>query len=69
MQGEQSHRSLFGYAAHGAVDWTLAALVGIPQLLGVIVGWRLAQSTSLRARGYTLAVVLLVLALYLGFRS
>ncbi len=58
-----------GYAAHGAVDWPLAALVGIPQLLGVIAGWRLARSASPRALGYTLAVVLLVLAPYLALRS
>ncbi|MEP6817786.1 MAG: hypothetical protein ABI873_19785 [Marmoricola sp.] len=54
-----------GYVAHGAVDWPLAA-GGWRLAAG---GWRLAQSTSPRALGYTLAVVLLLLAPYLALRS
>lgn len=32
-----------GYLAIGAVSWPIAGLVGIPQLVGVVIGWRIAH--------------------------
>lgn len=32
-----------GYAAVGAVSWPLVALVGLPQLVGALLGWRVAH--------------------------
>lgn len=51
-----------GYTAAGAVDWELAALVGIPELVGVLIGWRIARSVPNRALKNTLIVALLALA-------
>jgi uncharacterized membrane protein YfcA len=57
------------YLAHGAVDWPLAALVGIPELAGVLIGVRIARSVPTRRLKYALVGCLLVLAPYLAWRS
>ncbi|MCM2580056.1 sulfite exporter TauE/SafE family protein [Streptomyces meridianus] len=54
-----------GYAAHGAVDWTLAAVVGVPELAGVLVGWVLARALPARVLRLALVATLLALAPYL----
>ncbi|WP_132994151.1 sulfite exporter TauE/SafE family protein [Gordonia zhaorongruii] len=56
-----------GYAAHGAVDWRLAAVIGLPELLGVFIGWRIAHALPTRALKCALIVALLALAPYLAF--
>lgn len=56
-----------GYLLNGAIDWQLAALVGIPELAGVIIGWKIAQAVPTRVLKYALAGTLLVLAPYLAF--
>ena len=33
-----------GYALHGSVDWPLVGLIGLPELAGVIIGWRIARA-------------------------
>ncbi|RVU27766.1 sulfite exporter TauE/SafE family protein [Streptomyces antnestii] len=58
-----------GYVLHGSVDWGLAALVGVPELAGVIVGWRIAHSVPARRLKYALVGTLLALAPYLAFHS
>lgn len=57
-----------GYASLGAIDWPLALLVGIPEVIGVVIGWRIAHSVPTRGLTYALAVVLLALAPYLMLR-
>ncbi len=37
-----------GYLVHDAVNWPLAALVGIPELAGVLPGRKVAQSVPAR---------------------
>ena len=54
-----------GYAAHGAVDWRLAAVVGVPELAGVLVGWVLARAVPARVLRLALVATLLALAPYL----
>ncbi len=54
-----------GYLAHGAVDWRLAALIGVPELVGVLLGWRIAHRLPTHALKKALVVVLLALAPYL----
>ncbi|WP_030624243.1 sulfite exporter TauE/SafE family protein [Streptomyces sclerotialus] len=56
----------FGYVAHGAVDWPLAALVGVPELAGVLIGWRVARVLPARTLKAGLVVALFVLAPYLA---
>ncbi|WP_405655911.1 sulfite exporter TauE/SafE family protein [Streptomyces sp. NBC_01386] len=58
-----------GYVLHGSVDWGLAALVGVPELVGVIVGWRIAHAVPARRLKYALVGTLLALAPYLAFHS
>lgn len=54
-----------GYLVQGAVSWPLALLVGIPELVGVLVGWKLAHSLPTHRLRYGLAVVLVALGPYL----
>lgn len=54
-----------GYAVHGAVDWTLAAVVGVPELAGVLAGWVLARALPARVLRFALIAALLALAPYL----
>ncbi|WP_307797773.1 sulfite exporter TauE/SafE family protein [Streptomyces laculatispora] len=58
-----------GYLQHGSIDWTLAAVVGVPELVGVLVGWRIARSVPDRRLEYALVGMLLALAPYLAFHS
>ena len=54
-----------GYAIHGAIDWGLAVLVGVPLLVGTVAGWWLAQRIDPNRLKVFLALVLVALGLYL----
>ncbi len=54
-----------GYLIHGTIDWPLAALVGVPELAGVFVGWKIAHALPSRALRNILITTLCVLAVYL----
>ncbi|MBA8826516.1 hypothetical protein FHX42_003892 [Saccharopolyspora lacisalsi] len=56
-----------GYLAHGTINWPLAVLVGVPELVGVLLGWKIAQAVPARRLKYALATALLLLAPYLAF--
>ncbi len=58
-----------GYAASGSIDLGLAALIGVPELLGVVLGWIIARRVSARVLAYVLAGVLLAVAPYLVWRQ
>ncbi|WP_433461295.1 sulfite exporter TauE/SafE family protein [Spirillospora sp. CA-128828] len=58
-----------GYVAAGAVDWPLAALVGVPELAGVLAGWVIARAVPARALKAALVVSLLVLAPYVALHG
>ncbi|MFA1543619.1 sulfite exporter TauE/SafE family protein [Actinomadura monticuli] len=58
-----------GYVAAGAVDWPLAALVGVPELAGVLAGWAIARAVPVAALKGALVVCLLVLAPYVALRG
>lgn len=58
-----------GYLLHGSVDWPLAALVGIPELAGVLIGWKIAHVVPGRRLKYALAGTLLALAPYLALHN
>lgn len=58
-----------GYLAHGSIQWPLAALVGLPELAGVLVGWKIAHALPTRALRNTLVTTLCVLAVYLVFQG
>ena len=54
-----------GYLVHGTIDWQLAAVVGFPELVGVLVGWKVAHALPSRALRNTLVATLCVVAVYL----
>lgn len=54
-----------GYLVHGSIDWSLAAVVGIPELAGVIIGWKIAHALPTRALRNILIATLVALAGYL----
>lgn len=58
-----------GYLVHGSIDWPLAALVGLPELAGVLVGWKIAHALPTRTLRNTLITTLCVLAVYLIFQG
>jgi uncharacterized protein len=58
-----------GYLAAGAIDWPLAALVGIPELAGVLLGWVLARALPTRTLTYVLIASLFGLAPYLALHG
>lgn len=47
-----------GYWSAGAMDVSLAVIAGVPQLIGVVVGWRLAHRISPQWLRLALAVIL-----------
>ncbi|MFF1257676.1 sulfite exporter TauE/SafE family protein [Streptomyces sp. NPDC058321] len=58
-----------GYVLHGYVDRGLAALVGVPKPVGVIVGWRIAHAVPARRLKYALVGTLLAPAPYLALHT
>ncbi|MFA1547055.1 sulfite exporter TauE/SafE family protein [Actinomadura chokoriensis] len=58
-----------GYVAAGAVDWPLAALVGVPELAGVLAGWVIARAVPAAALKGALVVCLLALAPYVALHG
>lgn len=54
-----------GYLLQGAISWPLALVVGVPELIGVLVGWRLAHSLPTHRLRYGLAAALVVLGPWL----
>ncbi|MGZ0152861.1 sulfite exporter TauE/SafE family protein [Kribbella sp. WER1] len=55
-----------GYLAQGSIDWFLATLIGIPELAGVLIGWRIARSLPTRTLRGAMVVALFALAPYLA---
>lgn len=58
-----------GYALSGRVDWALVLLIGLPELAGVLLGWRIARALPTRALRLVLIAALLALAPYLALRG
>ena len=58
-----------GYLVNGAIDWPLAAVVGIPELAGVLLGWKIAHSLPTRKLKAVLVVTLFALAPYLALHG
>lgn len=57
------------YVAGGSIDWALAALIGIPELAGVLLGWKLAHTLPTRSLKIALVVTLFALSPYLALRA
>ncbi|MEU7576367.1 sulfite exporter TauE/SafE family protein [Streptomyces sp. NPDC041068] len=57
------------YALNGSVDWALAAVVGVPELIGVVIGWRIAHAVPAGRLRYALIGALLLMAPYLALHG
>lgn len=58
-----------GYVLQGAIDWPLAALVGVPELCGALIGWTIARTLPTRRLKQALIATLLLLAPYLALHG
>jgi uncharacterized protein len=58
-----------GYFSRGAVDWRLALAAGIPELCGVLIGWRIARATPASRLKRIMIAALLAAACIVGLRS
>ncbi len=54
-----------GYLIRGTIDWPLVALIGLPELAGVLLGWKIARSLQTRHLKNALVIALLALVPYL----
>lgn len=54
------------YLGQDAVRWPLVVLTGVPQLAGVVVGWRIAHALPRRPLTYALALTLIALGPVIG---
>lgn len=50
-----------GYLSQGSICWRLAAITGVPELIGVWLGWKVARAVPARPLKYFLAATLIVL--------
>jgi len=58
-----------GYLIHGSIDWPVAAVVGVPELGGVLIGWRLARALPTQVLKRAMLAALLAIAPYLAWRG
>jgi uncharacterized membrane protein YfcA len=49
------------YLAQGAISWPLALLTGVPEMVGVWIGWRIAHAVPTRPLKFALAATLIAL--------
>ena len=54
-----------GYALRGAIAWPLVLVIGVPLLVGALVGWRIANVVPTERLRSLLAVALIVVGAYL----
>lgn len=57
-----------GYVLRDAVSWSLAVVIGVPELVGVAIGWRVAQTVDAGRLTRVLAILMLLLGPYLALR-
>lgn len=58
-----------GYLSQGSIDWGLALVVGIPELCGVLIGWRIARRVPGHQLKRVMIVVLLAVAPFLALHG
>lgn len=57
-----------GYFSIGAIDWRLALIVGVPELCGVLIGWKVARAVPARYLKWTMIIILIAIAPVLAFK-
>ncbi len=58
-----------GYLSQGSIDWPLAFVVGVPELVGVLIGWKIAHTVPTRHLTRAMIVALLAVAPFLAFHG
>lgn len=58
-----------GYLSQGSIDWRLAAVVGVPELCGVLIGWQVARRVPGRHLIRVMIAALLVVAPFLALHG
>jgi uncharacterized membrane protein YfcA len=56
------------YFSIGAIDWRLAVIVGVPELCGVLIGWKLARAVPARHLRRAMIIILIGIAPVLAFK-
>ena len=56
------------YLSIGAIDWRLALIIGAPELVGALIGWKVARAVPARYLRWAMIVILLAVAPVLAFR-
>lgn len=51
-----------GYLSIGAIDWRLALVVGVPQLCGALIGWKIARRVPARYLRSAMIIILIAIA-------
>lgn len=59
----------FGYVVRGAVSWPLAVAVAVPELVGVVVGWKVARAVDAALLRRVLAMLMVIIGSYLALPS
>jgi hypothetical protein len=58
-----------GYLSRGAIDWRLSLAVGIPELCGVLIGWKIARAAPARYLKRAMIVALAAAAVIVGLHG
>jgi uncharacterized membrane protein YfcA len=57
------------YLSRGTIDWRLALVVGVPELCGALIGWKLAHAISPRVLRRAMIVALVISAGLIGIHE
>lgn len=57
-----------GYFSIGAIDWRLALIVGVPEMCGVLIGWKVARAVPARYLKWTMIIILIAIAPVLALK-
>ncbi|WGW11565.1 sulfite exporter TauE/SafE family protein [Saxibacter everestensis] len=58
-----------GYLSQGSIDWPLAIVVGVPELCGVLIGWKIARAVSPDQLRRVMIATLLAVVPFLAFHG
>lgn len=58
-----------GYLSIGAIDWGFALIVGVPELCGVLIGWKVARTVPAKYLRWAMIIILVTIAPILAFKS
>lgn len=57
------------YLSRGTIDWQLMLIAGVPELCGVLIGWKVARAVPASVLKRAMIVALLACACLVGIRG